>query len=140
MAEAGPDLTMTRLAGSADSARVLVVGPSLGTSVEVLWGQAATLVDEYEVVGWDLPGHGRSRPATSAFTIDELAAVVRARSAELAGGRPVAYAGVSLGGAVALQFAVEPGVFSAVACIAGSVSRLLTAASNGPSRWTTEFA
>ena len=114
-----PDLTFTRLGGSPDSTRLLVVGPSLGTSVEALWDRAARLL-EAEVVGWDLPGHGRSAPATAPFSVASLADAVRTKVADLAAGRPASYAGVSLGGAVALQLALDPGVFDHVVCIASA--------------------
>ncbi len=57
---------------------LLIVGPSLGTEVEVLWGQCAQqLADDFLVVGWDLPGHGSSRP-DGGFGIPDLSdAVVR---------------------------------------------------------------
>src|SRR5262245_44113221 len=62
-AVADPDLAFTRLAGEPGRGDLLVVGPSLGTSVDVLWQAAADLLGErFEVVGWDLPGHGRSAP------------------------------------------------------------------------------
>lgn len=112
-------LTATRLAGGPESARRIVVGPSLGTSVEALWGRAAGLLaaDDYEVVGWDLPGHGRSAPTAEPFGIADLAEEVR----RLADERPTVYAGVSLGGAVALQLALEPGPFAHVACLASAM-------------------
>ncbi|TCO50292.1 3-oxoadipate enol-lactonase [Kribbella antiqua] len=111
------ELAATRLAGQEGD--LLVVGPSLGTSVEALWGECAVLLgDEFEVVGWDLPGHGRSRPASAAFTLDELASAVRDLALEAAGDRHVWYAGVSVGGAVALQLALDPGPFGAVAGLA----------------------
>jgi 3-oxoadipate enol-lactonase len=116
-----PDLTFTRLAGSSSSGRLLVVGPSLGTSVEALWDRAAAaLAPAVEVVGWDLPGHGRSAATTEPFTVAELADAVRRRVPELTAGRPASYAGVSLGGAVALQLALDPGVLDAVVCIASA--------------------
>lgn len=116
-----PELTFTRLAGSPDAAHVLVVGPSLGTSVEALWGPAATqLGGQVEVAGWDLPGHGRSAPATSPFTVADLATAVRRGAERLATDRPASYAGVSLGGAVALALAREPGVFTHLTCIAAT--------------------
>lgn len=114
-----PELTFTRLAGSTGSMRLLVVGPSLGTSVEALWDRAADLLNA-EVVGWDLPGHGRSAPADTPFSIADLADAVRTKVADLAAGRPASYAGVSLGGAVALQLALEPGVLDHVVCIASA--------------------
>lgn len=113
-----PDLTFTRLAGSAESMRLLVVGPSLGTSVEALWDGVARLLDDVEVVGWDLPGHGRSTPTTKPFTVSELADEVRREGGLLAADRPASYAGVSIGGAVALQLALEPGVLGHAVCIA----------------------
>ena len=124
---AEPQLALTRLAGTAGQGDLLVVGPSLGTSVEAVWGAAATrLADGFEVVGWDLPGHGRSTPATEPFSIAELAVAVRRLAGQLAGqlvggrGRRASYAGVSLGGAVALELALEPGVFGHVSCIASA--------------------
>ena len=88
---------------------LLVVGPSLGTSVEALWSMcAAELEGRYHVVGWDLPGHGRSAPATRAFTVEDVAdgvwAIGRRVLAER--GQPdgrLEYAGDSFGGAVGLQ-------------------------------------
>ena len=52
------ELTATGLAGSARATEVLIAGPSLGTSVEALWTRCAAMLS-FEVVGWDLPGHGR---------------------------------------------------------------------------------
>jgi 3-oxoadipate enol-lactonase len=118
---AEPVLTATRLAGGPESPRLMVVGASLGTSVEALWEAAAQhLADSFEVVGLDLPGHGRSKPATAPFTVADLAAAVRRLTVDIAGDRPATYAGVSLGGAVALELALDPGVFTAVACIASA--------------------
>ncbi len=110
-----------RLAGSwltdpRDSAvqkPLLVVGPSLGTSVEALWRPAVGFLRErFHVVGWDLPGHGAGAPETEAFSVADLAQGVRRltaavrQDAGLTG--PAYYAGVSIGGAVALQLAVDP--------------------------------
>lgn len=118
---AEPDLAATRLAGGPGSPWVLVVGPSLGTSVAALW-EATTrrLGDRFEVLGWDLPGHGHSKPAQGAFTIEQLAAAVRRIAGDLVGDRSAVYAGVSLGGAVALELALDPGVFTAAASIASA--------------------
>lgn len=120
---AEPELAFTRLAGEAGRGHLLVVGPSLGTSVEALWGAAARVLGEtLEVVGWDLPGHGRSAPTAEPFTVDELATAVRRATNAFIGesGRAVSCAGVSLGGAVALHLALEPGPFAQVACIASA--------------------
>ena len=118
---AEPILTATRLAGSAHAPALLVVGPSLGTSVEALWVDAAQLLgDAVEVVGWDLPGHGRSAPTDQPFTIADLADRVRKLAHAEARGRRTYYAGVSLGGAVALELALDPGPFAAIACLASA--------------------
>lgn len=119
---AEPRLAFTRLAGAAGSGSLLVVGPSLGTSVEALWQRTADLLgDTFEVVGWDLPGHGRSAAAAEPFSIADLAEVVRNTAAGLVqGGRQAAYAGVSLAGAVGLELATDPGVFTAVASVASA--------------------
>lgn len=114
------DLTFSRLAGDAGSARLAVVGPSLGTAVEPLWRPVAELHTDTEVIGWDLPGHGRSRPTEQPFSVEDLADAVRAFAAQRAGGRPAVYAGVSLGGAVALELALDPGIFARSVCIASA--------------------
>lgn len=125
---AEPVLAATRLAGSASDARLLVVGPSLGTAVGALWAACAARLSGFEVIGWDLPGHGASPPAADPFTVAELAAAVRALASAAAGSRRVLYAGVSLGGAVAFEAGLEPGPFRAVAAIA-SASRIGDASS-----------
>jgi len=93
---------------------LLVVGPSLGTST-ILWSETAALLgDEYDVVGWDLPGHGVSPAATETFSVAELAeAVVELVDSVAPGadGRDTRfhYAGVSLGGATGLQLGIAHG-------------------------------
>lgn len=117
-----PDLALTQLAGDGAAARVLVVGPSLGTGVADLWLGCASLLAEggWQVVGWDLPGHGASRPTATAFGVDDLAATVRDCATRVAAGRPVAYAGVSLGGAVGFALAADPGPVAAVVTLASA--------------------
>jgi 3-oxoadipate enol-lactonase len=101
-------ITLTQLRRPQRPRGLLVVGPSLGTAVEPLWAACvAELPDELGVVGWDLPGHGASAAHDEPFSVQDLASAVvdatqRVRSAAAA---PVAYAGVSLGGAVALALA-----------------------------------
>lgn len=113
-----PPVALVPLAGTEDLP-LLLVGPSLGTSVRALWGQCAELVgDRLRVVGWDLPGHGEAKPATGRFTMAELAAaVLEAVDREVAPAR-FAYAGDSVGGAVGLQLALDAGErLTAVAAI-----------------------
>jgi 3-oxoadipate enol-lactonase/4-carboxymuconolactone decarboxylase len=100
-----PRLVGTDFGGPQD-APLLLLGPSLGTSVSALWGAAAERLAEHaHVVGWDLPGHGRS-PA-GAFRIEDLAAAVVALADAIVPGRAFHYAGESIGGAVGLQLLLD---------------------------------
>jgi 3-oxoadipate enol-lactonase/4-carboxymuconolactone decarboxylase len=104
-----PEITLVPLAGS-DDHPVLLLGPSLGTSVQALWGACADILgSRYRVVGWELPGHGQGRPASEPFTMAELAVGVLAGVDRELGGGPFAYAGDSVGGAVGLQLALDAG-------------------------------
>ena len=103
-------LSGIRLAGQ-PGAPLLILGPSLGTSVTTLWSAvAAHLGDRFCVVGWDLPGHGTNPGGHSDFEIADLAKAVLALADEM--GSPAdsfAYAGDSVGGAVGLQLALDAG-------------------------------
>ncbi|MCW2794418.1 MAG: 4-carboxymuconolactone decarboxylase / 3-oxoadipate enol-lactonase [Nocardioides sp.] len=111
-----PSITAVRLTGARHRAELplLVLGPSLGTSATTLWGDcAAGLTDAFDVVAWDLPGHGHNRAVPDEpFTMAELAAGVLAVVDDLllergqAGGS-FGYAGDSVGGAVGLQLMLD---------------------------------
>ena len=102
--------------GEAADRPLLLLGPSLGTSVTALWSACAQRLSEhFHVVGWELPGHGRSGIG-EAFTMAELAAGVLAladsvqaerQGLEHVGARAFCYAGVSVGGAVGLQLLLD---------------------------------
>lgn len=103
---------------------LLILGPGLGTAVEPLWGKTAQLLAaDYEIVGYDLPGHGRSEASTQQWSLDGLADAV-AELATTARGetdRPVYFAGVSLSGAVAQRLALRHGsVFDRIAMVCSS--------------------
>jgi pimeloyl-ACP methyl ester carboxylesterase len=92
------ELTATTLAGG-PGRPLLLVGHSLGTSGETLWGAcAARLGDRFHVVGWDLPGHGRSAPAAVSFGVAGLARAVLDLVERIRPGEPWVYAGASIGG------------------------------------------
>ncbi len=94
--------------GGPRAAGLLLLGPSLGTSVDDLWGAVAERLSEHvRVVGWDLPGHGRSPAASGPFGIPELAAGVLALADDIAPGQAFSYAGDSVGGAVGLQILLD---------------------------------
>ncbi len=101
------NLATTLLAEGPTDGDTLVVGPSLGTAVAPLWQKCARLVsDRWQVIGWDLPGHGRSATTAASFSVADLATSVREAVRPSITG-DAWYAGVSVGGAVALQLALE---------------------------------
>jgi 3-oxoadipate enol-lactonase/4-carboxymuconolactone decarboxylase len=108
-----PAVAMVRLGPSRPSRPLLVLGPSLGTTATTLWDAAAArLADDFDVVGWDLPGHGASEPPKDGFTLAEVARGVLAAVQEVLADRgepggTFAYAGDSVGGAVGLQLLLD---------------------------------
>ncbi|MGW1212625.1 bifunctional 3-oxoadipate enol-lactonase/4-carboxymuconolactone decarboxylase PcaDC [Streptomyces sp. NPDC002499] len=102
------DLLLNHRAEGPASAPPLLLGPSLGTSY-ALWDKVAPeLSVTRRVVRWDLPGHGGSAAGLigAGATVGDLADLVLALADSL-GIERFAYAGVSLGGAVGLQLAVD---------------------------------
>jgi len=88
---------------------LLVVGPSLGTS-SILWNRVASLLgNDYDVVAWDLPGHGVSPAAMETFDVPALADAVVDLVDSIVPGEAFHYAGVSLGGATGLQLGIKHG-------------------------------
>ncbi|MFD7899405.1 3-oxoadipate enol-lactonase [Streptomyces sp. NPDC059743] len=96
-----------RAEGPAD-APVLILGPSLGTSLAVWEPQAPALAQRFRVVRWDLPGHGRSSAALlpAGSTVAGLGRLVLDLADSL-GAETFAYAGISLGGAVGTWLAAR---------------------------------
>lgn len=107
-----PLITAVRLGGS-PALPLLVLGPSLGTSGRALWSScAAQLSGSFEVLAWDLPGHGSNVAEPKPFTVAELAAGVLAMVDDMLAergeqGTTFAYAGDSAGGAVGLQLMLD---------------------------------
>jgi len=97
----------------------LVLGPSLGTSADACWGPAGSMLAvDWDVVAWELPGHGTDRrPVVDGLTIADLADGVLA---SVAG--PFLYAGDSVGGEVGLQLLLDAPerVLGAVLCCTGA--------------------
>jgi 3-oxoadipate enol-lactonase/4-carboxymuconolactone decarboxylase len=113
-----PTVTAVRMSGARDRADrpLLVLGPSLGTSAATLWTAcAAGLTDDLDVLAWDLPGHGHNTARSDGdldegFTMAELAAGVLRVVDDVCAERGDAgfhVAGDSVGGAVALQLALD---------------------------------
>ncbi|MBW8482407.1 bifunctional 3-oxoadipate enol-lactonase/4-carboxymuconolactone decarboxylase PcaDC [Actinomadura parmotrematis] len=96
----------SRIDGPA-GAPLLVLGPSLGTSLDLWEPQFPALTAAHRVLRYDLPGHGGS-PAAEGFGIGDLADAVVALADEALGGTGTfAVGGVSLGGAVATAVAAR---------------------------------
>ncbi|MFG1863161.1 3-oxoadipate enol-lactonase [Microbispora bryophytorum] len=90
-------------------APVVVLGPSLGTTLDLWEPQLPALTRTWRVLRYDLPGHGGSPAAsgpTRDLTVDDLADGVLALL-DRAGLESVSYAGVSLGGAVGSTLALR---------------------------------
>ena len=111
-----PSITAVRMSGARHRAELplLVLGPSLGTSAATLWTAcAAHLADAFDVLAWDLPGHGHNRSVPEEpFTMAELAAGVLAVVDDVLAergevGGTFSYAGDSVGGAVGLQLLLD---------------------------------
>ncbi len=107
-----PQITAVRLGGS-PALPLLVLGPSLGTSARTLWSRAAAhLADSFEVIAWDLPGHGSNSLVGQPFTLGELAAGVLTMVDDMLSERGAidtsfVYAGDSVGGAVGLHLLLD---------------------------------
>jgi len=117
--DAGPDvpvpvITAVRLSGTAhrEELPLLVLGPAEGHTAVGLWAEvAAGLVDAFDVLAWDLPGHGYNAPAPPGSSPPSTASLaagvasvvddVAAQRGEL--GRPCAWAGIGVGAEVALH-------------------------------------
>lgn len=123
-----PEITAIRLSGEGEAGPdkdVLFVGAGLGTGVQALWADAADeLADRFQVIGWDLPGHGQSpahnEPTSIADLANAVADLVRAQHAAgtIPAGAKVYYAGVSVNGEVALQLGLDHGeLFDGIAVI-----------------------
>jgi len=87
-------------------APVLVLGSSIGTSHRMWNPQLPGMVRDFRVVRFDLPGHGGSGAPEGPCDIADLAATV-VKSLEERGITQFAYAGLSMGGAIGQQLALE---------------------------------
>ncbi|RFA19356.1 bifunctional 3-oxoadipate enol-lactonase/4-carboxymuconolactone decarboxylase PcaDC [Subtercola boreus] len=94
------------VASGAPNAELIVLGPSLGTTTSLWQPALAALSATHRVLRFDLPGHGDSPAADRPFTVAELAEAVL-RLVDAVGGGAFHYAGVSMGGAIGLQLAVD---------------------------------
>ncbi len=131
-----PIVTGVRMSGAAHRAELplLVLGPSLGTSAGALWTDCAQhLASDFDVLAWDLPGHGHNRALPEEpFTIAELAEGVLRLVADVQEqrgdvGDPFAYAGVSVGGCVGQQLLLDHADRVSAAALICTGARILDA-------------
>ncbi|MDN4172051.1 alpha/beta fold hydrolase [Nocardioides sp. SOB77] len=140
-------LTAVRLGGRPDLP-LLVLGPSLGTSASALWGDCAReLARDFQLVAWDLPGHGihrlapgpsepggRDEPLTVAALAAAVLDLVDTMAQALQAPR-FHYAGVSVGGAVGLQLLLDAPDRVESATLLGTAARL-----GSPESWSERAA
>jgi 3-oxoadipate enol-lactonase/4-carboxymuconolactone decarboxylase len=123
-----------RLDGPAD-APLLVLGPSLGTSLDVWEPCLGALAQSWRVLRYDLPGHGGSPAVDGPITIDDIAAAVLTVVDDAApDGRFVA-GGISIGGAIALTLAL-----AAPARVSGLLLCCTSARFGEPATWAERAA
>jgi 3-oxoadipate enol-lactonase len=98
-------VTYSRLDGPAD-APVVVLSNSLGTTLQMWEPQVPALSEQFAVLRYDHPGHGRSRDSAPARSVETLARGVLDILDEHGIGR-VSFCGLSLGGAVGMWLAIN---------------------------------
>lgn len=89
-----------------DTAPVLVLGASLGTDLHLFDAQVDALAGRYRVLRFDLPGHGETPAPEGPLTMASMAEGVIALLDRLGIDR-FHYAGVSIGGAIGQQLALD---------------------------------
>ncbi|GGU23881.1 3-oxoadipate enol-lactonase [Lentzea flava] len=89
-----------------DDAEVLVLGPSIGTSLGLFDAQVAAFADRWRVVRFDLRGHGGSPVLPGPYTVADLAGDVLELLDHLRV-RRFHYLGVSIGGAIGQWLALH---------------------------------
>ncbi|MGN6378837.1 MAG: 3-oxoadipate enol-lactonase [Gaiellales bacterium] len=87
-------------------AEVLVLGNSLGTTLDLWQSQLARFTQRYRVLRWDLRGHGGSPTAAGGYTVPMLAGDLVELLDQL-GIRRFSMCGLSLGGAIGMWLAVQ---------------------------------
>ncbi len=101
---------------------VVVLSHALGCDLGMWDGVAAELQDRYTVLRYDHRGHGRSPAGDGACDVDALADDAAALIRAQAGGQPVHFAGLSMGGMTAQALgARHPGLLRSLV-IANSAS------------------
>jgi 3-oxoadipate enol-lactonase len=105
------------------SQKILILGPSLGTTHEA-WSRSLSFIgDDIKPVVFDLPGHGRTKEFDADWSIEDLADQVIALADRLEV-RQFSYAGLSLSGAVGYALAINHSSRLSSVSIIGSAPKL----------------
>ena len=99
---------------------MVVLSHALGCDLHMWDGVAALLASEYTVLRYDHRNHGRSDVVTGPLTIETLAEDAAALIEREAGGKPVHFVGLSMGGMTAQALAVAHPELLASLAIANS--------------------
>lgn len=115
-----PEIALTEPVGP-DGAPLVVLAHSLGTGPLIWEPVLPQLIAEYRVALLTLPGHGVAPVPHDGFTMEELADIVADRVRDIAGS--AYFAGVSIGGALALTLALwHPDAVTRAVSIASAAS------------------
>jgi 3-oxoadipate enol-lactonase len=115
---------------------VVVLSHALGCDLQMWDGVAAALQGRYTVLRYDHRGHGRSPASEGAYRMDALADDAAAFIRAHAGGGPVHFVGLSMGGMTAQALAARHPALVRSITIANSASHYDDAAQAG---WQTRI-
>jgi 3-oxoadipate enol-lactonase len=102
----GTDVRLHHRVEGDPTAPAVVLGPSIGTRLQMWEPQVPELARRWRVIRFDTRGHGGSPVPAGPYTVEELAADVLALADEL-GVDQFAFAGNSLGGTIGQQLAAD---------------------------------
>lgn len=107
---------------------VVVLSHALGCDLSMWDALAALLQDRFTVLRYDHRGHGRSPAGAAPFGMDELADDAATLIREQAGGQPVHFVGLSMGGMTAQALGARHPALVRSLVVANSASHYDTAA------------
>ncbi len=95
--------------GAAHEGRPLVLAHGFGASTDMWWPQVEPLSRSHRLILWDARGHGRSSLPRDpeAYSMALFAADLRAVLQDAGGAESAVIGGMSFGGQIALQYAVD---------------------------------
>lgn len=128
------DIVTHYLEGGSSSRSALVFVNSLGTDLRMWEPVAALLASDYRSVRYDKRGHGLSDCPPGPYSLEQLAADLSALLTHL-GIEAAALVGISVGGMIALQFALDQPNLVRALVLADTAARIGTV-----ERWNQRIA